>query len=359
MTLPLRLGIAGCGWIAGYVALFARLNRRIRLQACCDRTLSQAEAFASRHRIPRAYADFEAMLQREALDAVYLAVPHDLHLEMARAAIEAGHHVLVEKPIARTLAEGQEMARLAREGGVRLGVNYQYRYDPGCYALTMAARQGDLGRLYYGRCNLPWDRETDYFQQGPWRSQLARAGGGTLITQGSHILDVLLWALGGQPHAAQGFIARQKFTQVEVEDLALGTVEMEDGALVQISSSMIAHPEQAITLELYGEKGTAIYRNRPLPHVRFRGTRVGRARLPVWGIHPLQRSLEAFRAWVADDRPYLTPAKEALPVLAAIEAIYRSTQSGQQERIEFAAERHEMCEKVQATDGKSRIPNPQ
>jgi predicted dehydrogenase len=258
---------------------------------------------------------------------------------MARAAIEAGRHVLVEKPVARTLAEGQEMARLAREGGVRVGVNYQFRYDPGCYALAMAARRGDLGRLHYGRCNLPWYREDGYFQQGPWRSQLARAGGGTLITQGSHILDVLLWAMGSPARAALGTVARRKFSQAEVEDLALGTVEMEDGALAQISSSMIARPEQAISIELYGERGTAIYRNRPLPHVCFRGVRVRRARPPVWGVHPLQRSLEAFRAWVVEDRPYLTPVQESLPVLAAVEAIYRSAQSGQRERIEFAAGR--------------------
>jgi UDP-N-acetyl-2-amino-2-deoxyglucuronate dehydrogenase len=341
LTVPLHLGIAGCGWIAGYVAPFARLNRRIRLLACCDRSPAQAERFANRHHIPHAYVEFEAMLEREALDAVYLAVPHDLHLEMARAAIESGRHVLVEKPIARTLAEGQEIAHLAKESGVRVGVNYQYRYDPGCYALAQAARQGDLGRLYYGRCNLPWQRGADYFQQGSWRSQLARAGGGTLITQGSHLLDLLIWALGGRPHAALGMTASHEFTQADVEDLALGTLEMEGGALVQISSSMIAHPEQAMTIELYGERGTAIYRNRPMPHVRFRGAPVKHARPPVWGIHPLQRSLEAFRAWIADNRPYLTPAEEALPVLAAVEAIYCSAQSGQRERIEFADRRHE------------------
>jgi predicted dehydrogenase len=276
------------------------------------------------------------MMKDVDLDAIYLAVPHDLHLEMARAAIGAGRHVLLEKPLARTLAEGQEIVRLAQAGGVRVGVNYQYRYNPGCYTLVMAARRGDLGRLYYGRCNLPWLREVGYFQQGPWRGQLARAGGGTLLTQGSHILDVLLWALGGQPRVAQGFTARHKFTQVEVEDLALGTVELEGGALAQVSSSMIARPEQAITIEVYGESGTGVYRNQPVPHVRFRGVRVKRARLPFWGVHPLQRSLEAFRAWVVDEQPYLTPVQESLPVLAAIEAIYRSASSGQRERIEFA-----------------------
>jgi UDP-N-acetyl-2-amino-2-deoxyglucuronate dehydrogenase len=285
LTAPLRLGIVGCGMIAGYVALLARLNRRIRLVACCDRVLSQAERLAARHHIPRAYDDYPAMLQQEPLDAVYLAVPHDLHLEMAQAAAESGRHVLLEKPLAHTLAEGQEIVRLAGTSGLCIGVNYQYRYDPGCYALAMAARRGDLGELYYGRCNLPWHRDAAYFEQGAWRGQLGRAGGGTLLTQGSHVLDVLLWALGGRPIAAQGATTRCRFSQVEVEDLALGTVETEVGALLQISSSMVANPEQTLTIELYGERGTGLYTGRPRASVRFRGVRPKRARPPVWGLH--------------------------------------------------------------------------
>ena len=181
MTAPLRLAIVGCGWVAGYMALFAWLNHRIRLVACCDHTLANAERLASRYRVPHTYDDYPAMLEREALDAVYLAVPHDLHLEMARAAVESGRHVFLEKPIARTLAEGREIACLAQEAGARVGVNYQYRYDPACFALAIAARQGHLGKLHYGRCNVPWQREADYFQQGPWRGQLARAGGGQTV----------------------------------------------------------------------------------------------------------------------------------------------------------------------------------
>jgi predicted dehydrogenase len=222
LTVPLSLAIVGCGDIARYVALFGHLNRRIRLVACCDRTLRAAERFAARYRIPRAYADYQALLEQEPLDAVYLAVSHDLHLGMARDAVKAGFHVLVEKPLAHALEEGRELAQLARRAAVCVGVNYQYRYDAGCHALAMAAREGALGRLDYGRCNVPWQRGEAYFQQGSWRGQLEQAGGGTLLTQGSHALDVVLWALGGTPRAAVGFTAQRRFTGVEVEDLALG-----------------------------------------------------------------------------------------------------------------------------------------
>jgi UDP-N-acetyl-2-amino-2-deoxyglucuronate dehydrogenase len=329
----LHLAIVGCGEIATWMARLSWLNRRIRLVACCDRTLPSAEAFAARFRIPRAYADYEAMLRQEALDAVYLAVPHDLHYPMTCAAIEAGRPVLLEKPLARTLAEGQEIVQRARAANVRVGVNYQYRYDQGCYALAQAARQGELGEIYYGRCNVPWHREAAYFEQASWRGELARAGGGTLLTQGSHALDVLLWALNSPPRIATGMCAQAGFPHVEVETVALGAIELENGALIQVSSSMVARPEQAVTLELYGERGTALYSGRPLPHVRFRGLRVKRARPPGRGLHALQRSLEAFRAWVLEGEPYLTPAEEALPVLAAVDALYRSCHSGNREIV--------------------------
>ena len=329
MSPPLRLGLAGCGDIAGWMASLARLNRRLRFVACCDRALPRAEAFASRHRISRAFPGYEEMLRGGGLDAVYLAVPHDLHLDMACAAVEAGLPVLLEKPLARTLAEGQEIVRRAADAGVPLGVNYQYRYDLGCYALARAAQRGDLGILYYGRCNVPWHREADYFEGGPWRGELARAGGGTLLTQASHALDLLLWAMDSPPRAAAGMSARPGFPglELEIETLALGTLALESGALIAVSSSMVARPEQAVTLEVYGQRATALYSGQPWPHVRFRGRRVRRERPPARGVHALARSLEGFRAWVVEGRPYLTPAAGALPVLAAVDALYRAFES--------------------------------
>jgi predicted dehydrogenase len=316
------------------MAFLARLNRRVRLAACCDRTTAGAEAFAARSRIPEAYGDYQAMLAQAPIDAVYLSVPHDLHAGMIRAAIEAGKHVLVEKPVTRTLEEGREIVRLAQDAPVLVGVNYQYRYDSACYALVRASQQGYLGRLYYGRCNLPWHRDEVYFEEGEWRGQMARAGGGTLLTQGSHLLDILLWAMGSPPDKAWGQTAQMRFDHVQVEDLAMGIVELESGAVVQICSSMIAQPEQPTTIELYGERGTAVYGSRPHPRVRFRGVRVRKERPPIWGLHAMQRSLEGFRAWVIQGRPYLTPAAQALPVLAAVEAIYRSARLGRKVSVQ-------------------------
>jgi predicted dehydrogenase len=333
MSERLRLAIVGCGDIARYTALFSRLNRKIQLVACCDREMQRAEQFADRYKIRHRFQDYHALLDLNTLDAVYLAVPHDLHLEMTRDALQSGRHVLLEKPIARTVEEGERLVALADASRLCVGVNYQYRYDSGCYALAQAARSGQLGELYYGRGHLPWFRDLRYFEISPWHAALSRSGGGTLITQGSHMLDVLLWAMDGPPLRAFGETAQRKFHSVEVEDLAMGIVELEGGARISVTSSMAAKPEQAIRIEIYGERGTGIYSNQPLPHVRFKGVRIKKQRPPVRGLHALQRSVEGFRAWVVEGKPYLIPASEALPVLAAVSAIYKAAKTERKEPV--------------------------
>jgi len=333
MQDKLRLAIVGCGDIAAYTALLSRLNRHIHLLACCDFDLNRAEFFARRHRIPHTFQHYHDLLELKRLDAIYLAVPHDLHFEMTRDALRSGRHVLLEKPITRTVDEAKSLVEMARDSGLCLGVNYQYRYDSGCYALAQAARSGQLGKLYYGVANLPWCRDASYFEKSPWHAEITRAGGGSLITQGSHILDILLWAMWSPPKTAFATTAQRKFQSVEVEDLAMGIVELQDGALLSMTSSMVAKSERAIRIEIYGERGTAVYSNQPLPHVRFKGIRVQRARPPVRGLHALQRSLEAFRAWVLEGQPYLVPASEALPVLATVSAMYKSAKTGQKEPV--------------------------
>ena len=155
----MRLAIVGCGDIAQYVGWFGRLNRKIRLAAACDVSAARAATFARRFGIGQVFTDYAAMLARMAVDAVYLAVPHHLHYGMLATAVAAGVPVLVEKPITRTLSEGEHLTSLAAELGVKVGVNYQYRYDSGCHRLVRAVQKGDLGAVHAVRINIPWRRE--------------------------------------------------------------------------------------------------------------------------------------------------------------------------------------------------------
>ena len=324
----LKIAIVGCGDIAGFTAVFMRLNRNITLTACCDVSHERASAFAKRHGIPQIFTDYVDMLENASLDAVYLAVPHNLHFEMMKQAIAAGKHIFVEKPVTRTYAEGVEIIQMAEQAGVKLAVNYQYRYDAACFRLARAVQSGQIGEVRYGRINIPWHREQNYFEGSAWHKTIAQAGGGTLITQGSHFLDVALWACESPAVFATGLTAKQAFKNVEVEDLAMGIIELENGALIEICSSMAAASEQAASIEIYGSKATAIYTDRPLPRVRFVGGRVKTESVPIFGVHALQRSIEGFRRWVNGGEPHLVAGRESLSVLAAVEAIYRSAVSG-------------------------------
>ena len=141
-----------------------------------------------------------------------------------------------------------------------------------------------------------------------------------------------LWALGERPVSAMGYTASPGF-DVEVDTLAHGIVKTQGRTLISITSSMVAAREGAVTIEVYGERGTALYRDLPLPRVKFVGVKVHKERPPERGVHALQRSLAGFANWVLTNKPYLIPAHETLPVLAAVDGIYRSAKSGKQESI--------------------------
>ena len=327
----LKIAVVGCGDIAGFTALAARLVPQVNLIACCDVNEARAQTFAKRHRIQQVFTDYAELLLKASAEAVYLAVPHYLHYEMVLAALAAGKAVFVEKPLTRTLDEGLKLVQAL--GGRKVGVNYQYRYDRSCHALGRAIQAGALGHIHSVRINVPWHRTQSYFEGAPWHGTISQAGGGTLITQGSHFLDVALWALGEPPVSAMGYTATPGF-EVEVDTLAHGIVETSSGTLISITSTMAAASEQAVTIEAYGERGTASYRNLPLPSLRFTGVRVRREPPPELGVHALESSLSGFAKWILEDKPYLTPAASSLPVLAAVDGIYRSARNGQKAQVE-------------------------
>ncbi|GAB4476614.1 MAG: Gfo/Idh/MocA family oxidoreductase [Anaerolineales bacterium] len=331
--MPLRMAIIGCGEIAHYVALISRLVPALKITACCDLDHSRALQFARRHRIARVYQDYNALLEREAIDSVYLAVPHDLHLPMTLRAVEAGKSVLLEKPLARNVNEGQQL--VAQIGNHKVGVNYQYRYDGALYSLARTIQKGELGKIYSIVIQVPWHRQQSYFDNSPWHRSLERSGGGTLLTQASHFLDWAFWALGEMPLNAMGYTSTFAF-DVEVESLAHAIIQSAQGTLISVISAMICAKEGAVRIRVDAQGGSALYQDKPLPTVKYQGVKVKRESPPVWGVHALQRSLAAYVAWILDEKPYLIPAKEALPALAAVEAIYRSAKSAKREHTIYA-----------------------
>jgi len=310
------------------------INTHVKVTACVDRTERGARRFAALFRIKNYSHDYDWLLKNHELDAVYLALPHHLHAPMIEKAIKCGLHVFCEKPVTLNLAEGIRVLGLAEKMGTKVGVNYQYRYDKACYSLYSAASKGHLGTPHYALCHLPWKRDLKYFKDGPWRGKFEQAGGGTLLTQGSHILDVAIWAMGSEVVAAMGTISRRKFTEVGVEDLAMGILELKNGSRISITSSMAGHREGSASIEIHGSKGSALYKGPLLPRFSSSGKNFKRDFPPVKGLNAFTRSLEGFRLWVSEDLPYLCPIEESLKVLAAVEAIYKSADTGKKENVQ-------------------------
>lgn len=326
----LNLAMVGCGESGNDFALVSKLIPRVRFVAACDVNSERVQAFAQRHRIPAIFTEYSKLLAVDEIDAICLSTPHDLHYPMILSAIQAKKHVLTEKPLTRTYAEAQKLCPQIK--GVKVGVNFQHRYDAGGYALVQAVQAGGLGKIFSVRINVPWHRTQKYFENSQWHKTIKRAGGATLITQASHFLDVVLWALTDMPATAMGYAETRVF-DVEVDTLTHAIVETEKGTLISITSSMHASSGQPATIEMYGEKGTAFYKEAPFPSVRFKDVRIKKKRQPTWGVHAYQRSLAGFADWVLKDKPYLIPAEETLPVQAAIDAVYRSANSGKKESV--------------------------
>lgn len=319
----MKIAIVGCGGIAAAVAQAVNANPQVETIACCDVTLPGAERFAGVHGIPRAYGNYEAMLAQESLDAVYLAVPHYLHHPMILSALKTGRHVWCEKPITMNQQEALDVIQKAREVGVKVGINYQTRYDPSCVRMRDLTQSGALGEIFYARTNTIYHRTAAYY--AGWHGILAQSGGGTLLTVGSHMIDAVLWAVGSQPVTALAVTAQKRFKDIEVEDLAMGIVELENGTLVNVTSSMVATPERRPEIELYGALDTYYY---PSPTGDDEpGEPGGKFE------NNITRSLEGFRAWVEEDIPYRIPAEEAVPALAVVEAMYQSAKSGKREEV--------------------------
>ncbi len=334
----MNLAVIGCGDAARTVVLASRLVRGVRLVAFADTNRLRAERLARRFRGAVAAERWEELLAMESVEAVYLAVPHVLHEELTVASVSAGKAVLLEKPLAGSVASAERLleATASEEGQSarpKIGVNYQMRYDPRAWALVEAARAGLLGEIAYITVDVPWYRTEAYFENAPWHRSRDMAGGGTLLTQGSHALDIAMLCAGSHPVVASGRVYQRVHADTEVEDLAVGTIEMSSGVPVIVTSSMVARPGFLVRIAVYGSLGSVIYSGPGSPRLRSYGVRL--AVPPALSeLSGYVGAVRGFRRWVEQGEPFRCPAAEALPVLRAVDAVYRSASLGRTVRIE-------------------------
>ncbi|HET8840071.1 MAG TPA: Gfo/Idh/MocA family oxidoreductase, partial [Ktedonobacteraceae bacterium] len=195
MPEKMRFGLIGCGVIGPLHAEAIASLPDAQLCAVVDEVAEKASGLATRYGA-RAYSNMDEMLAREQLDIVTVCTPSGLHGECACRVMRAGKHVLVEKPMEITLAAIDEMIQVQRETGVQLAVISQHRFDPAIQQVRSLVEEGAFGRLVLGNALIPWWRSQAYYDSGSWRGSWSLDGGGVLMNQSIHYIDLLQWMLG-------------------------------------------------------------------------------------------------------------------------------------------------------------------
>lgn len=329
----IRFGVIGCGDIAKDMLLVFKLTRGVTVSALCDINEERLTRQGKRFKNAVLFIDYAKMLKEADIDAVYIALPHFLHYPVMKKAIEAGKHILCEKPITIDVNNAMEIVRDAEYQNLKVAVNYQYRYDKNCYRLVQAVKNGHLGKINFIRCSVPWSRDKSYFDKAPWHASLEKSGGGTLLTQGSHLLDIILWMSGCGVKKAEGVCRKLKFKEAETEDFCFAELELENGIPVQFLSTMAAPVEGKVRLEVYGEDGYGEYTKKINSKVKFKGFRSPVYKYGRPAVHAVQKGLRDFRDSITSGKEHLCPGEEAIKVLKAVKQIYESSEGVYRERI--------------------------
>ena len=333
----LRFGIIGAGNIAAVHAAAVHGTPNAELVAVSDRDEERGRAFAQKHNVTW-HADYRELLRRDDIDAVTLAVPHDLHCPMTIDAANAGKHVLVEKPMALNVAECDAMIAACERAGVTLGVVFQMRFEPLAVKLKQALDAQKLGQLLWVSTNMIWHRTDAYYRSGPWRGTWAHEGGGVLINQAVHFIDLLLW-LTGMPNRVTAKM-RTLNHQIEVEDGAMAILEYADKRIGLIQATTAAFPGYAERLEFYGSNGSVVYHKGKAElewHlVEPREDRTDTAEVNSGAANPMDITATAhttqfqdFANAVREQRKPLVDGHEGRKAVEVIEAIYRSARANE------------------------------
>lgn len=342
MASKLRFGLIGCGVVAPTHAKVLAKCQDAELVAVCDINEERARKLAADFNVPEVYTDYQEMLQKDYIDAVTICTPHYLHAQMCIDAAAARKHVLVEKPMAIHPEDCDAMIAACERAKVRLGVCFQHRFNEATLRIKEALEGNQLGRLIFSAAEVHWYRTQEYYDGDAWRGFWATEGGGVLINQAIHSLDLMLHLLG----PVEGVVAdiATLSHKIEVEDTAAVMLHFTSGVKGVFSATNCAFPGFAQRLQLYGEQGSIVVEGTAIKEwIVNRDGEVVRVDLlhsepekylgkRYYGASHGPLIEEFVEAVLADRDPYVSgiEGKKSIEVLAAV---YKSARSGEYIRI--------------------------
>jgi predicted dehydrogenase len=299
MSTIRKVAVVGAGVIGTHHGLvISQLADRLHLVAVADTTIERAERLAA-ERGGRPFTSLTDALAAVDIDIVVVCTPTGRHGEVAIAALAAGKHVMVEKPAEITVTRTDEIIEARQKAGTLVTVISQHRFDPATETTLAAIARGELGRLTSGIASIDWWRGQSYYDSGDWRGTWELDGGGALMNQGVHTVDLLVAAMG-RPVEVFAYTGKLAHERIEVEDVAVGVVLFDSGALGVLHATTAAYPGLSARLQVHGDKGSAVIDNDQLvflqtttpggtPEERLMGATSARA-VPTAGGDPGQLS---------------------------------------------------------------------
>lgn len=332
MDTAVRFALVGCGLISAFHLDAICALEDAALAGVYDATPETAERTAKQYGT-KAYASLEALYADPSVDAVCITTPSFLHAEQALAAVNAGKHVLIEKPMALTLEGCDAVIRAAKQKGVKVSVVSQLRFTKTIQQVKRALADGILGRIVSADLYMKYYRPQSYYDTGAWRGTWAMDGGGALMNQGLHGVDLMRCLLG--PVRAVTAVGGTFVRDIEVEDTVNALMEYRCGAIGVLQASTAAYPGFPRRIELNGEHGCIHLTENRITHWEVEGC-------PYYDMSPRETADEGFRdptgidpsghvrqiqdfiSAIRDDTPLMVPGEEGRATLAVILATYAS-----------------------------------
>ncbi|MCY3539485.1 MAG: Gfo/Idh/MocA family oxidoreductase [Acidimicrobiia bacterium] len=249
-------GLVGIGMSGGFMAKELNYVEGAELVGVCSRNETEVRRFARTHQAKHWFTDYRHLAEHDDVDVVIVSAPTGLHAEMTIAASNAGKHALVEKPLETTLERADEMIAVCRSNQTKLGVVFQMRFGVVARTLKEAVESGRLGRVFLSDAVDKSSRSTAYYSSAAWRGTKALEGGGCLMTQSIHIIDLLQYLMG-PARSVMGRVAT-RYHNIEVEDTATAVITFTNGAMGIIESTSSVRTALKSRIELHGELGTVV-----------------------------------------------------------------------------------------------------
>ena len=348
-TKKLRIGVIGSGGIAQNAHLpgYAAIPDMCEVVALADIDPVAGKTAAEKFNVKNVFEDYRTLLEMDEIDAVSVCTPNYVHMEPAVLALQAGKHVLCEKPIAMNAGEARKMVDAARSAGKKLQVGYNTRFAPSSQILKSYIDAGELGDIYYARAQalrrrgIPgWGVFIDKSKQG----------GGPLIDIGVHILDLTLWLMGHpKPVAASGvtyakfgkrddvvgFMGQWDYKNFTVEDFASALIRFENGATIVLESSFVANiPEEIFNTTLCGTDGGATTNPLQIVKEKHRTLQTFKPEFPGGAnVNSHHAEIKSFVEAIQNDTDVVVTGEHGLMVAQIMDAIYASSEAGREVEI--------------------------